>query len=222
MKDQELKKIFEELAGPRPAIVTLIPYKRELVSPAPRMEVFWTYSEVVPQTAADQLPETYFAAISQCEVIGMLRILSTVNNMLLGQGDSASGLHLKLNRDLVGSDRLKEMARQRAEQRDHGPATRIVFHRLSLLLNMKLLLGLQDHGGETANENELAGEIGLLANNFISEDSYESNQELILEGLPTWEINNPRDVGYSMARSTFSSGITCLAATYKSWRSGKS
>ena len=201
MRDRELMKIWEGIAGARPGIITLVPYKRELVSPAPRMEVYWTYSELVPQTAAEQLPEIYFATISRCEVIRMLRTLSTVNNMLLNQG--GSGLHDKLNRDLLGVDRLKEMARQRAEQSDHEPATRIVFHRLSSLLNMKLLLGLQDHGGETANENELAGEIGLLANNFISEESYENNQDLILEGLPIWEINNPRDVGYSMARYHF-------------------
>ena len=48
MQDQELAKIVEEIIGPRPQIVTLVPYKRELVSPGPNMEVYLEYPEVVP------------------------------------------------------------------------------------------------------------------------------------------------------------------------------
>jgi hypothetical protein len=201
MNDRELIRVFEKLAGPRPAIVTLVPYKRELVSPAPRMQVFWTYSELVPPITTEQLAEVYFAALSRAEIVSMLKKLATVNNMLLNQDGRGSGLHDNLNRDLVGAERRKEMGRQRAEQREHEPAMRVVFHRLAVLLNMKLLLGLRDHGSETTND--IAGEIALLANNFISEESYESNQDLILEALPTWEISNPRDVAYSMSRYDF-------------------
>ena len=68
MQDEELIQIMEKLAGPRPKIITLLPYKRELVNPGPKMGVYWTYSELVAHSGANTantLLELYFESLTK-------------------------------------------------------------------------------------------------------------------------------------------------------------
>ena len=105
-----------------------------------------------------------------------------------------------MNRSLLKKEFLNEIARQRSEKRSDEPKIRVAFHRLALLLNLKLILGTAEQQGKKSEDDSLIGDITLLANEFLSEDKCENDKDLILESLPAWEISNPRDVAYAMAR----------------------
>jgi len=63
MTEEELRRIWERIAGPRPQIITLVPNKREMVSPAPRMGVYWKYSELKSPSAS--LKALYLDALTR-------------------------------------------------------------------------------------------------------------------------------------------------------------
>lgn len=190
MQDPELAKIVEEIIGPRPQIVTLVPYKRELVSPGPNMEVYFEYPEVVVGLDRSELPELFYQTLIKCESLTVLEQLATLNNFLLGDhAESIAASHDQLNGRFIGKDLLEEITKQRSNEAGPHSPFRIVFHRLSLLVCMKLIFGVSNHDGETLKDDSLVGEIALLANSFIDEDKYENDQDLILHSLPTWEIS---------------------------------
>lgn len=201
MQDPRLAKIVEEIIGPRPRVVTLVPYKRELVSPGPNMEVYFEYPELVPTLDRSELPELFYQTLVKCESLTVLEQLARVNNFLLGDhAESIVASHDKVNGRFLRKDLLEEITKQQPNKAASHSPFRIVFHRLSLLVCMKLIFGLSNHDGKTLKDDSLVGEIALLANSFIGEDKYENDQDLILHSLPTWEISNLSDMAYSMAR----------------------
>lgn len=200
MTDEELKRVWETIAGRQPQIITLVPYKRDLVSPAPRMGVYWRYSELT--TPDKPLSILYLDKLTYHEPGKMLTTLAEFNNLLLVEPAFSPAVHEHLNQRLVREEFQREIARRAAEGRGRDPR-RIVFHRVALLLNMKLILGLAGRETYQPEDDLIFGDIALLANDFISEDVYENNRDLILESLPTWEIHNPRDIAYSIARYDF-------------------
>lgn len=198
MTDEELRRIWEAIAGPRPRLITLVPYERELVSPAPRMGVYWRYSELA--TPSGPLPSLYLHALTRNEPHSVLPKLASLNNALLVEPALSRKVHATFNRHLLREEHLREMVRQRDGGKGHEPEIRVVFHRLTLLLNMKLALGLAPRE-EYGQDDDLAiGDAALLANDFLSEVEVRDDRDLILETLPAWEVYNRRDIAYSMAR----------------------
>lgn len=198
MTKEELRQIWGTIAGPRPQIITLVPYKRELVSPAPRMGVYWKYSELA--THDSPLPTLYFNALTLNEPRTVLPKLASINNILLVEPAFSPAAHANFNWHLLRGEYLREMARQGGEGEGRESEIRVAFHRLTLLLNMKLTLGLAPQE-EYGQGNDLAiGDAALLANDFLGENHCDNDRDLILETLPVWEVYNPRDIAYSMAR----------------------
>src|SRR5260370_1395280 len=108
------------------------------MNPGPKMQVYWEYPELVRDSVAEALPELYFSTLAKGDPLFALTVLATVNNLLISDNGGNVDLHEKLNADLLPKELLEAVARQGSGD----AAFRVVFHRLSLLLNMKLILGI--------------------------------------------------------------------------------
>src|ERR671938_181595 len=104
MTDEELRRIWEAIAGPRPRLITLVPYERELVSPAPRMGVYWRYSELA--TPDGPLQALYLQALTRNEPHSVLPKLASLNNALLVESALSRKVHATFNRHLLREEHL--------------------------------------------------------------------------------------------------------------------
>ena len=144
--------------------------------------MYWKYSELTRPDGS--LPALYLEALSCNEPHSVLPKLAVINNVLLVEPAFSPAAHEHFNRHLLKEEFRREMARQQSEGRGREPEIRVAFHRLTLHLNMKLTLGLAGQGEYGQEEDYAIGDAALLANDFLGEDKYENDRDLILETLP--------------------------------------
>ena len=87
------------------------------------------------------------------------------------------------------------------------PNYRFIFNRVSVLLALKSELGIGVRSDPLAPNDEYPiGDLILRANEFISGDSFQTPTsvptalQFAAETIPTWDLTNPRDLAYGMAR----------------------
>jgi hypothetical protein len=88
------------------------------------------------------------------------------------------------------------------------PHYRLIFNRIAVLATLKALIAVSNDDDEAnaSYENAKIGELVLRANDFISSrkireiDKDADELDLAIEFLPIWELMNPREIGYGLAR----------------------
>lgn len=88
------------------------------------------------------------------------------------------------------------------------PDYRLIFNRLGVLTALKGLIGVtKDAGDRESYNNHNIGLLILRGNDFITtrklrqSDTAVEELDLAVELLPTWELTNPRNIAYGLART---------------------
>ena len=88
------------------------------------------------------------------------------------------------------------------------PDYEIVFNRLGVLATLKGVVAVpKSTKAKVSFQNAQIGELVLRANDFVTSKAFEQDDtstldlDLLAEFLPTWELMNPRNLAYGLARS---------------------
>jgi len=91
-----------------------------------------------------------------------------------------------------------------AEPQPHYP---FIFNRVGVLIALKCAIGVLPAAAPSISMDErLIGDLVLRANDFINSANFQgftstpSGLEIAAEVIPIWELTNPRDLAYGMAR----------------------
>jgi hypothetical protein len=135
-------------------------------------------------------------------------LLAFINNILVVGGSGNREVHCALNGKF-----LPEALRARVAEYELGqlprparPAFPIVFNRVGCLQLMRHLILYGTDSTRNVNVPvQTAGELALLANEFIQPDSLlnerdASSSEIPLQFVPIWDIYNPSDLAYALPR----------------------
>jgi len=129
--------------------------------------------------------------------------LSAINLILSAEAIKRT-THDALNRTFVRDEYLKKPS-QLQRERGPQPDIEVIFTRTGVLANFRALLELGNNGKEGALDRHLVGDLTLLCNDYLGSKRLKTLEkaediDLLLEFLPTWELDNPRDVAYGLAR----------------------
>jgi hypothetical protein len=166
----------------------------------PRLAVFSTYSEL--SEAGDSV-EKFWDTLNNVSFIPACGTLSAIN-LVLSAGAIDQKAHAALNRTFIRDEYLKKPLRL---QKDGAPAPdiEVVFTRAGILANLKALLAIHPNDDGDQLAFHVIGDLTLLCNDYLGSKKLKTEKkiddiDLLLEFLPTWELDNPRDVAYGLSR----------------------
>jgi hypothetical protein len=197
----ELNTIYARIAGVglRPGLWVPSGLVRGSPAPGPAMEVYLRYSDVVPRAA--QPEALYRDLLQQVPVMNAVGVLAAINN-LLATGGRDPQVHRGLNERFLRNDLRQAVANLALG----GGAFPVVFTPTGCfhLMRHLILYGGNPTGSATTSEDAL-GDLMLLGNEFLQSDfapksSPPSAVEIALQFVPTWDVDNPRDLGYALGR----------------------
>jgi hypothetical protein len=81
----------------------------------------------------------------------------------------------------------------------------VVFTRAGILASFKALLAIHSNDKEDQLDLHLIGDLALLCNDHLGSKKLKTEEkiddiDLLLEFLPTWELDNPRNIAYGLSR----------------------
>jgi len=162
--------------------------------------VYLRYSDLVPGVSS--LKERYWEALQKVPNTSTVVMLSMING-ILSSGSADLSLHAVLNEQFLTGDLKGRVAAYRRED----PAPTVVFNRVGCLQLIRHLLvyGTIIPAGGASPQTQNLGELVLLANEFLYDDSLPlpaqpSDLDVAALAAPTWDIYNPRDLAYAMSR----------------------
>lgn len=166
----------------------------------PRLAVFSTYSEL--SDAGDSV-EKFWETLNNVSFIPACGTLSAIN-LVLSAGAIDQKAHAALNRTFLRDEYLKKPSRLQKEGAP-APDIEVVFTRAGILANFKALLGIHPNAEGDQLAFHLIGDLTLLCNDYLGSKKLKTEKkiddiDLLLEFLPTWELDNPRDVAYGLSR----------------------
>ena len=162
-----------------------------------------TYSDVTGEPSSPlQLWETLQqaeTALTICALAG-LNILLELSHLDPGLEAAAIEAYVR------PGNRPSEVTNEPNEKR---PDYSFVFNRVGVLIALKCAIaGLPDvDSSPKPFDSSVVGELVLRANAFINSSKFQgltqrpSDLEIAAEVMPTWELTNPRDLAYGMART---------------------
>ncbi len=204
MSEEELAALWTKIAGTSTSTILVPYYTREAANLGPKFGVHWTFSELTGES--ESLSNAYFRTLTQSNPFSVLVVLARINNSLLVNEAFSPALHRDINGFFLRGTYLTEIANQQFSEPESKYAKRIVFHRLALLLSMRLVLCSAKP--EETPEGDLEdyhsiGDMMLLANGFLTQDRDTKEMtpnEFLLEFVANWDVSNLSDTAYSMAR----------------------
>ena len=199
----ELAAIFQKVAGTSaglflPVRLTVSPASADEQPGGPEFMVPPTYAEVSGRPSSARDLHAALLAIDTIQTIYQLVGL----NILLESGKDASIEHAAVEQYVRPEFRLGSTVLPSNPQ----PHYRFIFNRVGVLLALKSLLGLGVRPTALAPGGYGIGDLMLRANEFISGDSFHERTsaptalEFAAELIPAWDLTNPRDLAYGMAR----------------------
>ena len=199
---ERLMTIVSSITGPRPGLWVPSSIQKSRTKTGLQFIVVRSHSEVTGQARS---------GAELCEALRLtplpeaITALSALNIILLEQFTPTSDLEKALSEKF-----LAPALRLGAKPPSPGPQPhfRFFFNRVGVLAVLKGLIGVargaEDKGSYS---DQQVGELVLRANDFLSSGKLrQTNQaveelDLAVECLPTWEIMNPREIGYGLART---------------------
>jgi len=197
----ELNAIYTRIAGVGLGAGLLVPLSsvnRRRVS-GPTFEVSLRCSDVVGEAGAEG--QRYWDLLQQVPAIYAVGVLAFINNLLAIRGRDAE-VHRILNEKFLSPTLRKAVA----DFRPGGPAFAVVFTRIGCLqLIRHLMLNGSSSTGNAEAPIETVGELVLFSNEYLRSDWFPPTPqpdalEVALQSVPSWDIDNPRDLAYTLAR----------------------
>lgn len=184
---------------PTSTVRTLKPYRRETLRTRPTLPVVVKASDVAPlRDAAEKL----WTALQDAITVPAIVQFAQINNLLQKHGllpKAHNWLHTKFLR-LEIREAMERLQQRMADAGDRPDLT-VVFHRLTCLFILKLLLGVRNENMSGAETAETIGDLALLGNEFTKRDHAMSDHlATIAAFLPEWEIENRTNVPNAIAR----------------------
>lgn len=184
------------------AALFLPPYPvRKVEKQGPVLAVFKSYSEIAEQPDS---AEQYWEKLNEVPLYEALSTLSAIN-LILAVVRSDSEAHAALNHTFVREDYLHKLAK--LDRTGPQPDLEVVFSRAGILANLKALMAAGRNESKTQSlDLHLVGDLALLCNDYIGGTHLKTgaatvgDMELLIEFLPSWELENPRHVAYGLAR----------------------
>lgn len=187
--------------GPRPGLWVPPSIQKARVKTGLQFVVARSYSEVTgqPRSSAE-----LYEALRRTPLPGAIIALSAIN-ILLEQFTPNSDLEKALSEKFLAA-----ALRLGATPPDAGPQPhfRFFFNRVGVLAALKGVVGVaRDTDYKGLYSDQQVGELVLRANDFLSSGRLRQPNEVVeeldlaVECLPTWEIMNPREIGYGLART---------------------
>jgi hypothetical protein len=198
---KDLEMIWRGIKGATPDLYVPVSRFWQVQKTGPNLAVFKSYAEISGEGAD---AEKYWESLNQLPLNGGLSTLSAIN-LILAITPIDKNVHDALNRTFLRGAYLRNFA----DLKEEGPQPdiQIVFSRGSVLANLKALLAVGSDEGETqALDLHLIGDIALLCNDYVGSQELRDEMksvgetELMMEALPTWELDNLRSLPYALAR----------------------
>ena len=206
MTPAEIAALVEALVGPRPRLwlpARLLAVDRDqgpAAKSGPEVVVTRTYAEVTatPSSAGDLWED-----LRAFDLLPAVVKLAGLNVLL-----EASPRDIGLQQ--AAADRYVRPAYRSAPARDPNfppPDYEFIFNRVGVLIALKGAIGVAAAASVPhSSEDYRIGDSVLRANDFVSSASFQQRTtvprdlDIAAEILPIWELTNPRDLGYGMAR----------------------
>jgi hypothetical protein len=202
---EELNEVYRRVAGISASAGLWVPVPQPSTgrSSGPAMGMYLRYSDVEPQSRA--LDQRYWELLRQVPVVNSVGALAFINNKLsriLGSPNGDASVHLDLAERLFRPDLRKRIA----DYRPGATAFSAVFTRTGCL---QLIRHLMLYGGDSMEDRRAdahtLGELALLGNDFLRPNwtpaaDLPSALEVALQCVPGWDVDNPRELAYAMAR----------------------
>ena len=193
---QQLQDLFQRMAGDG----LWIPQNREAsryVGPA--FAVYLRYSDLFPESG--DVRERYWQLLQEVPVVNAIGVFASINNILTVTTRDQS-THEILHKRFIEPGIAEQVTRNSPA----APAFPVVFHRLGSIVAMHDLLL---YGANRASSAGLPitqiGSLALCANDFVERDpalvGTPTNLEIATHFIRTWDVYNPRDLGYAMTRT---------------------
>lgn len=198
---KDLEMIWRGIKGATPDLYVPVSRFWQVQKTGPNLAVFKSYAEI---SGEDADAEKYWETLNQLPLNGGLSTLSAIN-LILAITPIDKNVHDALNRTFLREEYLRNFANLKEE--GPQPDIQIVFSRGSVLANLKALLAVgSDEGEIQALDLHLIGDIALLCNDYVGSQELRDEMksvgetELMMEALPTWELDNLRSLPYALAR----------------------
>lgn len=199
---KELEMIMRGIRGTVPGLYIPVSRGRRVERTGPHLAVFKSYTEV---TGDPNAAERYWERLNETPLNSGLLTLSAIN-LILALASIDGAAHEALNRTFLREEHLRNFANSK-EKGARRPDIEILFSRGGILANIKALVAA---GSDEFNERDLdlnlIGDLTLLCNNYVGgtylkgDPESVNDIELLIEVLPTWELDNPRKVPYALTR----------------------
>lgn len=198
--DNEVKTILKALRDHTPGLYLPIPRHVRVEKLGPRLAVFSTYSEL--SDAGDSI-EKYWNTLNNVPFLPTCGNLSAINLVLSAEAIDRDA-HTALNRTFLREEYLEKPSQL---QKEGGPQPdiEVIFTRAGNLANFRALLAIHPNDDDDELDLHLIGDLTLLCNDYLGSKKLKTEKniddiDLLLEFLPTWELDNPRDVAYGLTR----------------------
>jgi hypothetical protein len=193
---QQLQRIFEKMAGGGGLWVAQNCKPAPYIGPA--FAVYLRYSDLFPEST--DVADQYWQLLQDLPVVNAIGVLAAINRILtLDRSDRS--VNEILQQQFV-EPRIADLLRQNAPQ---PPAFAMLFHRLGSIVAMRdLLLYGANRNTTTDAPVQQIGLLALCANEFVGSDPAltpaPTNLEIAVQVIRSWDIYNPRDLAYALAR----------------------
>jgi hypothetical protein len=163
-----------------------------MTQPGPRLTPFKKYSEVCGDSRRPE--EVYWELLNTVPRTGAIGVASAVNNVLSVYAREQAA-HQILQDRFIRPEIRKNLERPAVT----SPSFTVVFNHYGCLLILRDLLLF----GEEHEDPDITtfGDLALLANEFLLQDAPLSDElDLVISSAKTWDLNNQRDLAYSLSR----------------------
>lgn len=199
---KDLEMIWRGIRGATPDLYVPVSRVWRVQRTGPNLAVFKSYKEVSGEDAA---AVKYWETLHELPLNGGLSTLSAIN-LILAIAPINKDVHDALNRTFLREEYLRNLVNLKED--GPQPDIEIIFSRCGVLANLKALLAVASDEADSpqALDLHLIGDAGLLCNNYVGSAEIKegknsaSDMELLMEALPTWELDNPRSVPYGLTR----------------------
>ncbi len=179
-------------------------YTRVVVHPGPEIGLFSDYGEI---TGRERDTDTFHKLLTDTSLEPAVLRLASINlGIYKAKMDSApqqalARLHIRPEHGQT----LLALAKK--DRGGRQPNARLLFHRGGLLTALKAVIAFSATNDRPGLDASVLGDLVLLANELVSgagavpEGDYHDPLTLVTEFLPGWELYNPPDLGYGLART---------------------
>jgi len=198
---KDLEMIWRGIRGATPGLYIPVSRVRQVQKTGPNLAVFKSYAEI---SGGDADAEKYWETLNELPLYGALSTLSAIN-LILAITPIDKSVHNALNRTFLREEYLGKLIN--LKESGPQPDIELIFSRGSALANLKALLAVGSEEGKTQALNlHLIGDVALLCNDYVGsqelrdETKSVGETDLMMEALPTWELDNLRSLPYALAR----------------------